>query len=128
MNGLEKKVLVKINSFTTPNKQPIVDENNIETLNLDGATKIPRNPSISSLGSGDSAVMDTLKCILDEMRLVRTRRKAMERQEIIADQWRRIAAMYDRILFICFMISIIGITVWFLTLQPTADSQRDPDH
>ena len=127
-NGVDHKVAVKINSFTT-SVQPAVDENNIETLNLDGATKIAavRNPSISSLSSGDSAIMETLKCILEEMRLVRKRRKDMERQDIIADQWRRVAAMYDRILFIAFMISIIGITIWFLTLQPNADSQRSPN-
>jgi len=70
------------------------------------------------------AIALTLNEILKEMRTVKTKRRASQHQEDIAEQWRHIAAMYDRILFVIFIIVILGITIWFVTLQPIADKQR----
>lgn len=117
MNGHSNKATLKINSFTSPADH---DDTNIETLNLDS---LPDEQTSTS--PADSAILAALKTISREMEDIRERKKVTEQKENITEQWKKIAAMYDRILFVAFLICILGITLWFLTLQPTADSQRD---
>ena len=55
--------------------------------------------------------------------MIKKRESAAVREEIY-EQWKHIAAMYDRVLFVFFVTTIFGISTWFLTLQPTEGDQK----
>lgn len=62
-------------------------------------------------------IIRTINEILDELLTIRKKQEQEARQAAIADQWKNIAAMYDRVLFVCFAVCIVGITIWFLTTR-----------
>lgn len=93
------------------------DDSGIETLHIDST-------AVEAPSTEHQAMIETLKCIWEEMKVVRDKRSEALDQDKMAEKWRSVAAMYDRILFVAFLIIIFGITIWFTTLQPDADSQR----
>ena len=66
----------------------------------------------------------TLQRLLTELEKNQKANIQIEKQADIGEQWRNVAAMYDRILFIVFLSVVLGITVWFLTLNPTPEPQK----
>jgi len=54
-------------------------------------------------------------------------REEEEKHGIIIEQWRHVAAMYDRIMMVLFMFAVIGVSIWFVTLEPSKEQQRLPD-
>ena len=57
-----------------------------------------------------SAIIETLK----ELTEARNREEKEAWQACITNQWQNRAVFYDRIALVCFMVSVIGITVWFV--------------
>ena len=57
-----------------------------------------------------SAIIETLK----ELTEARNRQEKEAWQGRITNQWQNMAVFYDRIALVCFMVSVIGIIVWFV--------------
>lgn len=65
----------------------------------------------------------TLGHILDELQMSSNKIREAKMQDDIAEQWRYVAAMYDRVLMVIFMLLIFSITLWFVTATPTSEEQ-----
>lgn len=65
-----------------------------------------------------------LKETLEEIQEQKIKEELNREQEIIVDQWRCVANMCDRALFLMFVLIVLCLTVWFLTLQPSDESQQ----
>ena len=93
----------KQHASTTDNKVvPVADQlstNDIEGLSTPGG------------------LVESLDKILKEVQRAGERIKEQEKLDEAADQWRMVVAVCDRLLFVAFLIGILVITVWFLTLQ-----------
>lgn len=115
------RYLRSTNSFTHAEDDMIVEDADVfpEKYKTDGVN----SEGMKNL-SVNSATENALEKILLEMSSSQEKHKLAEKKEEIAEQWRHVAAMYDRILFVVFLLVIFGITAWFLTLHPTAESQR----
>lgn len=59
--------------------------------------------------------------ILQEMRVDSRIKKAELLRWRITEQWKLVAIMYDRISFAVFVIVVLAITTWFVTLAPNND-------
>ena len=57
-----------------------------------------------------SAILETLK----ELTEARNREEKEAWQACITNQWQNMAVFYDRIALVCFMVSVIGVTVWLV--------------
>ena len=69
--------------------------------------------------------LESLEYLLYKLLKERKESKELEeKQEKTAQLWRNMTAMYDRVLLTVFLLTILVITVWFLTLQPTEESQK----
>lgn len=68
-------------------------------------------------------IESTLGHILDEFQTSSNKIREAKMQDDIAEQWRYIAAMYDRVLMVIFMLLIFSITLWFVTATPTSQDQ-----
>ena len=102
-------------SDATPNPVSIKSVN-INPQHLSNGTAHQHdNKDESAFKTLPQTVLRTISEILDELLTVRKKQEVESKQNAIADQWRNIAAMYDRVLFVCFAICILVITLWFLT-------------
>ena len=59
-------------------------------------------------------LVESLDRILKEVQQGGERMREQERLDDVADQWRMVIAIYDRLLFVAFLIAILSITLWFL--------------
>ena len=101
------------------NSKPTETNGKINMNSMERIQSVPKDPQKSA----SSSLHFTLQGILSELKRKQENKLKMERQADIGEQWRNMAAMYDRILFIVFLFTILVITVWFLTLNPTVESQ-----
>lgn len=58
----------------------------------------------------------SLEKILYEAKRAGEQSREQQLQEEVADQWRMVVTIYDRIMFVVFLIGILAITLWFLTI------------
>ena len=54
-------------------------------------------------------------CILVQKADIRV--KARERLDEVANQWRMVVAVCDRLLFVVFLSGILVITLWFISIE-----------
>ena len=59
-------------------------------------------------------LVESLDRILKEVQQGGEQMREQERLVDVADQWRMVIAIYDRLLFVAFLIAILSITLWFL--------------
>lgn len=78
----------------------------------------------ANVNTTDVAIAHAINGILNELKKLRQRKQAKQRQENIAEQWQKVAAMYDRILFVVFLMVVFAVSGWFLTTHPTEESQE----
>ena len=114
---------MKIESLENQNDSTADQSSEDSGLSLKYADGINTNSREDS--SASNMMMLTLKSMLTEMKRKREKKIQIQKQEDIAEQWKHVAAMYDRILFVVFICVILGITIWFLSLNPTVESQRE---
>lgn len=93
--------------------------------NLNNKINQGKDPSCGKIANM-TKVESLLTEILKEMNTLMEKTKEQSRVDDIVEQWRHVAAMYDRIMMVVFMLAVIGITLWFVNLSPSAEIQRDP--
>ena len=59
-------------------------------------------------------LVESLDRILKEVQKGGERMREQERLGDVADQWRMVIAIFDRLLFVAVLIAILSITIWFL--------------
>lgn len=87
---------------------------------IDTESGINRKKS-NRASSSVKAVEQALRDILKEMKQDSDRKKADLVQQGITEQWKHVAAMYDRVAMALFIFIVLGITIWFVTLTPKND-------
>ena len=62
-------------------------------------------------------LLESLENIYKLVQKADTRIKAQERLDEVADQWRMVVAVLDRLLFVVFFSGILAITLWFMSIE-----------
>ena len=62
-------------------------------------------------------LLESLENIYKLVQKADTRIKAQERLDEVADQWRMVVAVCDRLLFVVFLSGILVITLWFISIE-----------
>ena len=75
-----------------------------------------RGADIEGLSPGDK-LLESLESIYKLVQKADTRIKAQERLDEVADQWRMVVAVCDRLLFVVFLSGILVITLWFISIE-----------
>ena len=101
---------------TKSSKQNLSTTNNKVVPVADHLSKEERTTDIDG-SSFPERLVESLDEILKEVQRAGERIKEQEQLDEAADQWRMVVAVCDRLLFVAFLIGILVITVWFLTLQ-----------
>ena len=71
---------------------------------------------MEGLSSRDK-LLESLESIYKLVQKADTRIKAQERLDEVADQWRMVVAVCDRLLFVVFLSGILVITLWFISIE-----------
>ena len=71
---------------------------------------------MEGLSSRDK-LLESLENIYKLVQKADTRIKAQERLDEVADQWRMVVAVCDRLLFVVFLSGILVITLWFISIE-----------
>ena len=66
---------------------------------------------------GLDRLVDSLENIFIEVWKAGERIRAQERLDEVADQWRMVVAVCDRLLFVVFLSGILVITLWFISIE-----------
>ena len=93
----------KQNSSTATNNKVVPVADQLSTTDIEGL-------------SPPGGLVESLDKILKEVQRAGERIKEQEKLDEAADQWRMVIAVCDRLLFVAFLIGILVMTVWFLTL------------
>ena len=75
-----------------------------------------RGADMEGLSSRDKP-LESLENIYKLVQKADTRIKAQERLDEVADQWRMVVAVCDRLLFVVFFSGILAITLWFMSIE-----------
>ena len=62
-------------------------------------------------------LLESLENIYKLVQKADRRIKAQERLDEVADQWRMVVAVCDRLLFVVFLSGILVITLWFISIE-----------
>ena len=66
---------------------------------------------------GLDRLVESLENIFIEVWKAGERIRAQERLDKVADQWRMVVAVCDRLLFVVFFSGILAITLWFMSIE-----------
>lgn len=72
----------------------------------------------------ETAIVRTLNEMLAQVLANKLQLSAQQEMDEIVKDWRLVAEVCDRILFFLFTGAVLVISIWFLTLNPSAESQR----
>ena len=94
----------KFRDSSDVNRKPIIHSIPIKAYNVEKLdAEEPHTVSMQ--------ILQTVRKILEEVKLP----KSSCGNDFVAEQWLKIATLFDRMLFVAFMVVIISISIWFLT-------------